>query len=361
MSFKMPVYLEPDLDQAEFKNAPDIKTALAQKDGVPPKGFHLSTVYPEYYKLNGKWLLPINIPYTCPVIKGDKIIFKEPDLIQKNDECVLEESILTNALYIHKDAFENQAAKYKLLHYEQSESEKYDDLAKLMRLIKSQGAKITWVMGPAVVFNYDTREALQELIQMGYVNALLAGNALATHDLEGGYLKTALGQDIYTQISQPNGHYNHLDTINEARRLGSIKEFINSGEIEDGIIKECVNKGIPIVLAGSIRDDGPLPSVYSNIDEGLENMESQLKDSALVINLATMLHSVSAASMTPTFRKFEEDIYPVYVYTVDITEYAVGTVSKVRADLFTEHFITNVQDFVFNLTKLLKDTTKEAK
>ncbi len=102
---------------------------------------------------------------------------------------------------------------------------------------------------------------MQSMIENGYVNALLAGNALATHDLEGAYLHTALGQDIYTQKSQPNGHYNHLDICNMVRRSGSIENFIEEKQIDNGIIYGCVKNKVPIILASSIRDDGPLPEV----------------------------------------------------------------------------------------------------
>ena len=96
---------------------------------------------------------------------------------------------------------------------------------------------------------------MAKLIENGYVHAILAGNALATHDLEAAYLKTALGQDIYTQRSVPNGHYHHLDTINRVRYHGSIASFIQNENIHDGIIYSCEKCGVPYVLGGSIRDD----------------------------------------------------------------------------------------------------------
>ena len=114
-------------------------------------------------------------------------------------------------------------------------------------------------MGPAFAFDADARRAMSKLIENGYVHAVLAGNALATHDLEGAYLKTALGQDIYTQKSMPNGHYNHLDLINRVKFHGSIKKFIENEHIDNGIIYSCEKCGVPYVLGGSIRDDGRFP------------------------------------------------------------------------------------------------------
>lgn len=97
---------------------------------------------------------------------------------------------------------------------------------------------------------------MQSLIENGYCHSLLAGNALATHDLEGGYFRTGLGQDIYDQSLKPLGHYNHLDILNKARRCGSTKELIKELDIKDGIIYACEKQNIPYLLAGSIRDDG---------------------------------------------------------------------------------------------------------
>ena len=126
---------------------------------------------------------------------------------------------------------------------------------------------ILWVMGPAFAFDADARRAMEARWENGYVDGLMAGNALATHDLEGAMFHTALGQDIYTQKSHPNGHYNHLDVINRVRRSGSIPQFIEDYKIDDGIMYSCVKNKIPFVLTGSIRDDGPLPEVIGNAYE----------------------------------------------------------------------------------------------
>ena len=123
----------------------------------------------------------------------------------------------------------------------------------LLRYEKEHG-KIVWVMGPAFSFDYDARNAMQSLIENGYAHGLMAGNALATHDLEGALLHTALGQDIYTQVSQPNGHYNHLDVINKVRRSGSIAQFIEDYHIDNGIMYSIVKNKIPFVIVGAPVD-----------------------------------------------------------------------------------------------------------
>ena len=186
-------------------------------------------------------------------------------------------------------------------------------------------------MGPAFSFDFKAKEAFCKLINNGYCHCLLAGNALATHDLEGEYLGTALGQDIYTKESMPNGHYNHVDLINRVRYHGSIKKFCEEEKIKGGIMCSLVKKyygsikkfceeekikggimcslvknNIPFVLAGSIRDDGPLPEVIGNVYEAQNAMRDQLRDATTVICLATMLHSIATGNMFPSFRVLKD-------------------------------------------------------
>lgn len=177
---------------------------------------------------------------------------------------------------------------------------------------------------------------------------------MATHDLEGGYLNTALGQDIYTQESDPLGHYNHLDTLNAIRKVGSIDEFINEGNVRDGFIKTLNRLGVPITLAGSIRDDGPLPEVTGNVYDSLDNVRVATDKSNLIICLATTLHSASTAETATSYRVDENgNIVPVFIFTVDVTENAVRKVSAAREGIAVRTLVTNVQDFVVNLEKEL--------
>lgn len=206
-------------------------------------------------------------------------------------------------------------------------------------------------MGPAFAFDANARAAMQALVENGYAHGLLAGNALATHDLEGALLHTALGQDIYTQQSQPNGHYNHLDVLNKVRRSGSIPQFMKDYDLNDGIICSCVNNNVPIVLAGSIRDDGPLPEVYGNVYEAANAMRGIVKEATTVICLATMLHTIAVGNMTPSFRVLKDGtIRPVYLYTVDADEFVVNKLLD-RGSLAATTMVTNVQDFITRVAK----------
>ena len=206
-------------------------------------------------------------------------------------------------------------------------------------------------MGPAFAFDHDARAAMAKLIENGYVHAILAGNALATHDLEAAYLKTALGQDIYTQRSVPNGHYHHLDTINRVRYHGSIANFIQNENIHDGIIYSCEKCGVPYVLGGSIRDDGPLPPVYGDVYAAQNAMRDQIRGATTVISMATMLHTIATGNMTPSFRVLPDDtVRQGYFYCVDVSEFVVNKLAD-RGSLSARGIVTNVQDFVVNLQK----------
>ena len=180
----------------------------------------------------------------------------------------------------------------------------------------------------------------------------MAGNALATHDLEAGYLGTALGQDIYTQQSQPNGHYNHIDTINEVRRMGSIQAFVESVKVKDGVMYQCVHHNVPFVLVGSVRDDGPLPEVYGDVYQGQDAMRNLVRNATTIICMATTLHTVATGNMTPCFRVVDGEVRPLFFYSVDISEFAVNKLRD-RGSLSVKTIVTNVQDFVVHVKQNL--------
>ena len=206
-------------------------------------------------------------------------------------------------------------------------------------------------MAKMLKFGEDARRAMQLLVENGYVHGVMAGNALATHDLEGALLHTALGQDIYTQRSQPNGHYNHLDICNKVRRSGSIPQFIKDYDLDDGIICSCVKNDIPIVLAGSIRDDGPLPEVIGDVYEAANTMRGVVRKATTVICMATMLHTIATGNMTPSFRVLEDGtVRPLYLYTVDADEFVVNKLLD-RGSLSATTIVTNVQDFITLVAK----------
>lgn len=176
-------------------------------------------------------------------------------------------------------------------------------------------------------------------------HGLLAGNALATHDLEGSLLHTALGQDIYTQESRPNGHYHHIDVINAARAAGSIPAFIEQNGIRDGIMHACVAHGVPYVLAGSIRDDGPLPGVYGDVYAAQNAMRELVQQATTVICVATQLHTIATGNMTPSYCVRGGRVRPVYLYCVDVSEFVTNKLRD-RGSLSSVPIVANAQDFL---------------
>ena len=190
------------------------------------------------------------------------------------------------------------------------------------------------------------------LIEMGYVDALFAGNALATHDLESHFFNTALGQDIYSKENKSLGHYHHIETINRARSCGSLENLIEKYKITDGIVSSCIKNDIPMVLAGSIRDDGPLPGVYADVYSAQDALRVHTKKATTIICLATQLHTIATGNMTPSYQVVNGIVRPVYFYTVDISEFVVNKL-KDRGSLSSKSIITNIQDFVVNLQRNL--------
>ncbi|GAA0748266.1 hypothetical protein [Clostridium oceanicum] len=356
MSFELPKFTPPDFTQDFLASAPHAKTAEVTKDGVAPKNFHLTSVFPEYYNVEGKWVLPIQTSLDCAAVvrNANTVEVVELRSLKVGDKVVLgKSSDASEGIYKHIKGFDNISKVRQGRSVESSFSKDYKKLYELLKYEKENNGHIVWVLGPAVVFDHDTRIALSELAENGYVNALMAGNAMATHDLEGGLLGTALGQNIYTQESVPLGHYNHLDLINEARRAGSLEALLSEGNVKNGFIKTCMERNIPIVLAGSIRDDGPLPPVYHNVTGGLDAMKEQTDKATVIICLATVLHSVSTSDLASSYRVVDGKVRPVYVYSIDISEYAVNQVAAAREYVGVNTIVTNVQDFVVNVKKNL--------
>ena len=359
MAFQLREYFAPDFEEARFREAPDAATACAPADAVAPTGFHAMSIFPEYFKIDGKWLLAEESRMDCvPVIENGRIEVKEFRRLKRGDRVVLGRTEdAGEGIYVHPFGFRSgKSDRQELFAFRQKRSREtafsrdYDELYELLRYDREHG-KIVWVMGPAFAFDHDAREAFSKLIANGYADALLAGNALATHDLEAAYLNTALGQNIYTQQPAPNGHYNHLDTINRVKLAGSIPAFLKEENIRGGIIWSCEKYGVPYVLAGSIRDDGPLPEVITDAAAAQDRMRGEVRDATTVICLATMLHSIAVGNMTPSYRVLPDGrVREVYFYCVDISEFTANKLSD-RGSLSAKGIVTNVQDFIVTLSK----------
>lgn len=356
MSFSLPNYNPPNFGEERFLNTPNVTIKIVEKDGVVPEYYHATSIYPEYYKVEGKWILASESRMDCVVVVDDdlKLHIKEFRNIKKGDKVILGRTEdASEGIYVHYNGFLSNNASQEAFSFragrsrETAYSKDYDKLAEILKYEKDNGY-IVWVLGPAAVFDHYSREALAQLIDNGYAHAIFGGNAVATHDLEGAILRTALGQDIYHQESRPNGHYNHIDVINKAREAGSIPELIEKANVKDGIIHACVKNDIPFVLAGSIRDDGPLPGVFSDVYKAQDAMRCHTRKATTVITLATMLHTIATGNMTPSYQVIDGEVRPVFIYTVDTSEFAVNKLMD-RGTLEVKSIVTNVQDFLVKL------------
>lgn len=257
MPFQLRPYFPPVFSTPALENAPDAVFRPAPRDGVAPENFHAMSIFPEYFKIAGQWHLARESRMDCVAVwDRGRIDVREFRRLRQGELVAVgrteqgEEGIL-----VHPDGFRERRVARDVFAFRQGRSREtafsrdYDELYELLRHERDHG-KVVWVMGPAFAFDHDARNAFSRLIAGGFVHAVLAGNALATHDLEAAYLNTALGQNIYTQESQPNGHYNHLDTINRVRLHGSIPAFLKAEQIENGILHTCERHGVPYILAG---------------------------------------------------------------------------------------------------------------
>ena len=362
MQWMMPGYTPPDFSRPELRDSPAAGFAPAPADGVVPANYHGTSNYPEYVHMgNGLWLLaPESRMDAVLVVRGNApdvfIDVLEPRNVRQGDRVALGRTESgEEGIYVHTTGFDSPAAEaYDKFSFrtrgtrETPFSRSYDELYEILRHDREQGY-ITWVLGPAVAFDKDSRDAMQGMIESGYCDVLLAGNALATHDLEAAYFRTALGQDIYSQSLQPMGHYNHLDLLNEVRRRGSIAKAIQELRIADGIIYACEKNRVPYVLAGSIRDDGPLPEVIPDVYKAQDAMRIHARKSTTVIAMATQLHSIAFGNMIPSYHVTRDGmIRPVYLYIVDMTEFSADKLAN-RGSAQAVAILTNVQDFIVNL------------
>lgn len=362
MGFALRKYTPPDFTGARFKNAPQARVAPAPMDGVAPEGYHAMSIFPEYFHFGDRWLLAEESRMDCvAVYEKGSVTVREFRLLKKGDLVVTgrtEDG--REGVYVYPGGFHEPPAQGDLFAFRRGRSREtafskdYDELYALLRHERDHG-KVVWVLGPAFTFDSDARNAFAGLAARGYVHGVLAGNALATHDLEAAYLQTALGQDIYTQRLQPGGHYNHLDTINRVRLHGSIPAFLRNEGISDGIMYSLEKYGVPYVLAGSIRDDGPLPPVFGDVYQAQDAMRNVIRSATTVICMATMLHTIATGNMTPSYRVMKDGtVRQVYFYCVDIDEFAVNKLSD-RGSLSARGIVTNVQDFIVHLSKALKE------
>lgn len=282
--------------------AADVKVAPAEGDRIVPKGFYSSTNHTTFVKYRGKWLQVEDIKMDSLIVIDpilDKAFCKTLSKIREGDLVVIGE------LGIRVVPLERprQQSTFEFMRGTVSSERPSEtviaQIAKEIINLKAGGGKIALVGGPAIIHT-GAVGAVAQLIKQGYIDVLFAGNALAAHDIEYNLLGTSLGMDISTGKPISGGHKHHIYAISEVMRAGSIRKAVDKGVITSGIMYECVKNNVPFVLAGSIRDDGPLPDVITDVVLAQDAMRSHLKGCGMVLMVATLLHSIAVGNCLPS-------------------------------------------------------------
>jgi len=348
-------YRPPSFDAEPFAGAPDARFAPAPADGVMPDGFFSTTNLPTYLRVGGTWRRPRLPRMDCVVVRGAgggaDLVVTEPRRVRRGDPVALGASEDgTEGIYVHGEGFlggSHSANEFRFMQTEVSRERPvdYGVLAELLGDEQRHGGTIVWVVGPALV-HARAREDLIWFIENGYVNALLGGNAVAVHDLEAAIFGTTLGMSSSGEGVE-GGHALHMRAINAIRKAGSIPAAVRSGLVTAGIMHALVTHDVPYVLAGSIRDDGPLPGVLSDTLAAQDAMREVTARATFAVFVATALHAIAVGNMLPAFvdAGAPEEIRPLTTICVDQTEFVVNKLRD-RGTHQAYGVVTNAQDFM---------------
>jgi lysine-ketoglutarate reductase/saccharopine dehydrogenase-like protein (TIGR00300 family) len=280
----------------------DVYLVAAEADRVVPPGFYTTSNHPTQVKYGGEWIdvAAIEMDFLIVVDSHTKTALARPlGKIRKGELVVVGEQGVS-VIYPERP---REQSTFEFMHGTVSSERPSETLiaqiAKEILEVRKNGGKIAVVGGPAIIHT-GADKALAGMIRNGYVDVLFAGNALATHDIEFNLYGTSLGMDISTGTPVMGGHKHHLYAISEIMRAGSIKKAVDNGVIKGGIMFECVKKNIPFVLAGSIRDDGPLPDVIIDVMEAQDAMRKHIEGCSMVLMIATLLHSIAVGNCLPS-------------------------------------------------------------
>ncbi len=321
---------------AVMPTTPEVEYEAAQSDMVLPDDFYSTTNHPTSVYLGGDWVEveglmmdkqvvvdPVAKKAWCKPIgqvkRGDLVVVGERGIRIKPPERPRE----------GVGVFEFMNGE---VSSERSATSIVRRIAKELRETKARGGRVVIVAGPAVIHT-GAAPYLARMVELGYVDALLAGNALAVHDIESALYGTSLGVDLGDEGKKKEPR-NHISAINEVIKAGSIEALVDVGKVRSGIFYQLTERGVPYALAGSIRDDGPIPEVIRDSGEAQRRYKELVKDADFVIMLATTLHSIAVGNMLPsTVKVVCVDINPAVVTKLSDrgTSQAVGVVSDVGA------------------------------
>ena len=278
----------------------EITLKKAPKNNVMPDNFYSTTNNHTHIFHKGKWVSVENMMMDkCIVVKGNRAFCVPVRDIKKGDQIIVGEK----GIKITPPERPREGVNvFEFMGSSSSSERPTQHIAKQVAddiyNTKKNGGRIVIVGGPAIVHT-GADDAVSELIKTGYIDGVLAGNALAVHDIEYATLGTSLGMNVHDATLAYHGHRNHMDTINAVFKAGSISNMVKTKKLTKGIMYECVKNKIPFVLAGSIRDDGPLPDVITDITQAQREYKKVLQGADMVIMISTMLHSIATGNMLP--------------------------------------------------------------
>lgn len=295
----------------------DSKLATIEKDGVAADDFYSTTIFRTQIRVNGKWIpverqrMDVNIVVDADGTSARCCLMRD---LKKGDRIVVGvEGIRTFPPERAREAGDEFAFMASSVSSERRVELVVEELANDLKRIRDAGGKAIVVPGPVVVHT-GAAPHLAALIREGYLHGLLGGNAIAAHDIELSLFNTSLGVNMDKGKPVHEGHKHHLRAINMVRGHGSIRAAVEAGDIPGGVMYECVKQNIPYVLAGSIRDDGPLPDTLMDLVQAQTQYSETLRGAELVLMLSSMLHSIGVGNMTPSGVKLVcVDINPAVV------------------------------------------------
>ncbi len=334
---------------ATAKIQKEVSLKSASKNYVIPDNFYSTTNNHTLIFLKGNWVNVDDMMMDkCIVVKSNKAKCTPIRDVKKGDKIVVgEEGVRIippkrprEGMNVFQFMGGSSSSERPTQHIAKKVAE---DIYKTRKL----GGKIVLVGGPAIVHT-GAADSVATLIRLGFINALLAGNALAVHDIEYSTLGTSLGMNVNDGTLAVRGYRNHMQTINSVFKAGSIVKMVKSKQLSKGIMYECVRKNIPYVLAGSIRDDGPLPDVITDVVVAQQKYKEVLKNAKMVIMASTMLHSIATGNMLPA---------DVKIIIIDINQ---PTVTKLmdRGTWQAVGVVSDVGAFIPMVTQELKKLKK---
>ncbi len=350
------MYREPDLSQPRLAAAPECRFEPAPADTVLLDGFMSTTNHPTYVKIGGRWRMPERPRMDSHLVwdpATERLAAKEFRMVRKGDlvavavkedgsEGVLvwERGFLDEVDETHvPEAFSFMASEVS-----REKPVNYDAIFREFVRNRGENGFILWIVGPALV-HARGRVALEWLIHNGFCHGLTAGNAVAVHDVEAALYGTTLGMRA-DGLGSAGGHSTHMRAINEVKKAGSIEALVESGRLTSGIMHALTVTGTPYVLAGSIRDDGPLPETIASVLEAQEAMRELTTRATMVVMVATALHAIAAGNMLPTYcHRPDGSISEITTICVDQTEFVVNKL-KDRGTHQAFGVVTNAQDFM---------------